>query len=159
MQPHAAETEPSRLSPPAAGGPAVPGFSLSSEDGAVLLRIFSESLRVNRHYELFQWLSGDLQQFLPHSLLISAWGDFEEGDFSLDVVSALPGVRTDSLGHCRIEDLVAHCHEQWLDAGRQPLVLAMAGVGFAHVITGVALATSSRLAAASFPVTRPMRPP
>jgi transcriptional regulator EpsA len=127
MQPHAAETDPPRLSPPAAGGPAVPGFSLSSEDGAVLLRIFSESLRVNRHYELFQWLSGDLQQFLPHSLLISAWGDFEEGDFSLDVVSALPGVRTDSLGHCRIEDLVAHCHEQWLDAGRQPLVLAMAG--------------------------------
>ena len=127
MQPHAAEIEPCRLSPPAPGGPAVPSFQLSTEDGAILLRIFSESLRVNRHYDLFQWLTGDLQQFLPHSLLISAWGDFSEGGFALDVVSALPGVRTDSLGHCRIEDLVVHCHEQWLSAGRRPLVLAMAG--------------------------------
>jgi transcriptional regulator EpsA len=127
MHTHASEAEVSRLSSLPAGGSAVPEFQLSTEDGAVLLRILSESLQVNRHYDLLQWLSGDLQQFLPHSLLISAWGNFEEGELSLDVVSALPGVRTEGLRHCRMKDLVAYCHAQWLSAGRQPLVLPTAG--------------------------------
>jgi transcriptional regulator EpsA len=127
MQTHASDIEPSSLAPPAPGGADLPDFHLSSEDGAALLRIFSGSLQVSRHYELFQWLSGDLQQFLPHSLLISAWGDFAGGELTLDVVSALPGVRTESLRHCRMEDLAAYCHAQWLEASRQPLVLPMAG--------------------------------
>lgn len=104
---------------------------LSTEDGAVLLRIFSDSLRVQRHYELLQWLSGELQQFLPHTLLISAWGDFARRELTLDVVSALPGVRTGELKHCRIYDLVMQCHARWLRAGRQPIVVPLPGPGAA----------------------------
>lgn len=107
--------------------PALQRLPFSTEDGALLLRIFSDSLRVSRHYELFLWLTGELQQFLPHNVLISAWGDFERRDLRLDVVSALPGVRTERLKHCRIDDLVMHCHAQWLNAERQPLVVSTAG--------------------------------
>jgi transcriptional regulator EpsA len=108
-----------------------PHFDLSTEDGAVLLRIFSEALRVDRHYDLFRWLSGDLQRFLPHSVLISAWGDFARRKLMFDVVSALPGVRTGALRHCRIDELVLHCHAEWRAAARQPLVMALAGAAMA----------------------------
>lgn len=94
-------------------------FRLSTEDGARFLRILSDSLAVNRHYELFQWLSGELQRFLPHSLLISAWGDFAGRSVALDVVSALPGARTDRLKDCRIDNLVMHCYEQWREQARR----------------------------------------
>jgi transcriptional regulator EpsA len=102
-------------------------FQLSSQDGAILLRVLAESLRVNRHYELLLWLSGELQQFLPHNLLLSAWGDFANRRLSLDVVSALPGVRTRGLKDCRIHDLVLQCHAQWVEGGRRPLAAIWAG--------------------------------
>jgi transcriptional regulator EpsA len=127
MHTSASEADDASYSQSVAAPPLRPNFQLSTEDGAVFLRVFSESLRVNRHYDLLQWLTGELQHFLPHSLLLSAWGDFTKGELSLDVVSALPGVRTDGLKHCRIEALVMHCYAQWLRAGREPLILPMAG--------------------------------
>jgi transcriptional regulator EpsA len=117
------------LSPELPPKPALHRFQPSTEDGAILLRILCESLRVNRHYELLLWLSGELQQFLPHNILISAWGDFSRRDLILDVVSALPGVRTDRLKDCRIHDLVTQCYAQWVERGRRPLVASWAGAG------------------------------
>ena len=29
-----------------------------------------------RHVELFGWLQGEVQEFLPHQILVAAWGDF-----------------------------------------------------------------------------------
>ena len=58
MHTSASEADDASYSQPAAGPPLQPDFQLSTEDAAVLLRIFSESLRVNRHYDLLQWLTG-----------------------------------------------------------------------------------------------------
>jgi transcriptional regulator EpsA len=77
------------------------------------------------------WLSGELQQFLPHNILLAAWGDFASRKLTLDVVSAVPGVRTDRLKECRIVDLVMHCHAQWVERARRPLVVSPAGAGVA----------------------------
>ncbi len=98
-------------------------FQLSEAEGARFLRIVSDSLLITRHKQLFLWLSGELQQFLPHQIMISAWGDFAKGAVKLDLVSGLPGVRTAGLAHCSIDDIVRDSYAQWIDAGRRPLVL------------------------------------
>ncbi len=47
--------------------------------------------------DLFLWLQGDVQRFLPHEVLIAAWGDFGAGSISFDVISPLPSLRTETL--------------------------------------------------------------
>ncbi len=99
---------------------------LSEGEGKIFLRIVSDSQAIHRHYDLFLWLKGELQGFLPHDIFISACGDFATWQMKLDVVSALPGVRTAQLAHCSIDELVEGLHAQWVAGGRQPLVLGAA---------------------------------
>jgi transcriptional regulator EpsA len=97
---------------------------LNLEESASFLRVAADSLAIKRHYELFLWLNGELQTFLPHEILVAAWGDFATGNLRFDVASSLPGVRTAQLAHCRLDDLVRDAYTQWVDAGRGPLVLS-----------------------------------
>ena len=101
-------------------------FELTADEGQRFLRIISQSLRVRRHYELFQLLQGDVQHFIPHQVLISAWGDFGGPELKLDVISALPGVRTSRLHDCNVEDLLRELYVRWLGYGRKPVLLALA---------------------------------
>lgn len=66
-------------------------------DGVGFLQTAEASLRINQHMDLVQWLQGDVQRFLPHEVLIAAWGDFGTGDVSFDVVSSLSHLRTETL--------------------------------------------------------------
>jgi transcriptional regulator EpsA len=97
---------------------AEPGyFSFSNEEGARFLRIVSEARSINRHHQLLLWLNGEMQSFLPHQIMISAWGDLARWDLSLDVVSSLPGARTSELANSCINGFLRSAHSQWL-AGR-----------------------------------------
>jgi len=114
------------LVPRPAPKPASQAFELSAEQSARFLRIAAASLWIKRHYDLLVWLNGELQHFLPHQILVSAWGDFASWNVKLDVVSTLPGVRTEQLAHCRIGPLVKSCYTQWAARGRRPLMLEAA---------------------------------
>lgn len=65
---------------------------------------------------------GEVQQFLPHEIFISAWGNFANWDLRLDVISALPGVRTEQLLRHSIDDVLRVAHLKWIEGGRQPLL-------------------------------------
>jgi transcriptional regulator EpsA len=104
------------------------GFRLDENESHGLLRIIAESLRVRRHYQLYLWLQGEVQRFLPHQILISAWGDFQNWNLKLDIVSGLPGVRTEQLAHCRIDALLQRLFAGWVEGGRQPVVVRAADV-------------------------------
>jgi transcriptional regulator EpsA len=99
-----------------------PRFSPSAEEVARYVRIISQSQAIRRHVDLFAWLTGDVRQFLPHEVLISAWGEFTSWDVRLDVISALPGVRTLQLLHHPIDDVVKTAYLRWIEGGRQPLI-------------------------------------
>jgi transcriptional regulator EpsA len=101
-------------------------FPLTAEEGERLLRILAESQLIRRHVQLFLWLQGEIQHFLPHQILISAWGDFENWNLKLDVISGLPGVRTEQLAHCGIDGYVKDLFARWVDGGRKPLVVPAA---------------------------------
>lgn len=99
---------------------------LSAEENARFVRIVSQGALISRHYAIYQWLSGEVQQVLPHQMLIAAWGDFMRRELRLDVISALPGVRTTQIARCSIDDLLYKAHAEWVEAGRQPVLLETA---------------------------------
>ncbi|MBC7803876.1 MAG: hypothetical protein H7Y16_08385 [Candidatus Parcubacteria bacterium] len=136
----ASPVEDSDLSMIAFGAPAMPlGFSLAAKRSAVqsasstfeltraeihsFLRLIARSLHVRRHYELFQLVQGEVQDFIPHRILISAWGDFDSAGLKIDVVSAIPGVRTKRAATCDVDRLMGALYVRWLAQGRQPLLL------------------------------------
>ena len=101
----------------------VPG--LDAYDGARFVRILSESRLIRRHGELLRWLK-EAQQFLPHEILIAAWGDFQRWNIKCEVVSHLPGVCAAQGRGCALDDLLRESYTQWVRSGREPLVLQAA---------------------------------
>jgi transcriptional regulator EpsA len=109
--------------PIAAKGTAGKTFELTAEESARFLRIVAEGTLITRHYGIYRWLNGELQQFLPHDILICAWGDFSSWNLQLDITSGLPGVRTGQLAHCPVDDLIREAYARWLEGARQPVLL------------------------------------
>ena len=103
------------------GAPAA--FELTGDEIRSFLRLIARSLHVKRHYELFQLVQGEVQNFIPHQILVSAWGDFDSSDLNIDVISAIPGVRTHGLATCDVERLMRAMYVRWLAHGRRPLLL------------------------------------
>lgn len=81
------------------------------------LSVIQAALQVRRHYELFRWLQGDLQYFLPHEILLAAWGDLGKGLLFVDVASPLPGVRTEAAIDKDVTPLVRDLFQRWQDNG------------------------------------------
>ena len=101
-------------------------FQLTADESARFFNIVAQCGRIRRHYDIYRWLGGEVQHFLPHEILLSAWGDFANWDIRLDLTSALPGVRTGQLAHCRIDPLVREAYTRWIEGGRQPVLLKAA---------------------------------
>ena len=101
-------------------------FPLTADESARFFRVVAECGRIRRHYDIYRWLGGEVQHFLPHEILLSAWGDFDNWDVKLDLTSALPGVRTGQLAHCRADSLVRQAYARWIEARRTPVLLKAA---------------------------------
>ena len=87
------------------------------------IKIIGEAASVSRHRDLLLWLQGDIQNFLPHDILLAGWGKFEDGTIHHDIVSTLPGVRSYSPGTDSLPFLLGKLHERWTAAGKVPLAL------------------------------------
>jgi transcriptional regulator EpsA len=98
-------------------------FELTREEIRSFLRLIARSLQIRRHYELFQLVQGEMQDFIPHKILISAWGDFDGADLKIDVISAIPGVRTTRPAGCDLQKLLSALYVRWRAQDRQPLLL------------------------------------
>lgn len=107
-------------------------FQLTTEERVRFLRIVAECGRIQRHYDIYRWLSGDVQHFLPHQILLSAWGDFASWNLKLDLTSGLPGVRTGQLAHCRVDQLLRQAYARWTDAGRRSMLFRPGELHEAH---------------------------
>jgi transcriptional regulator EpsA len=104
-------------------GPQPKAFQLTADESVRFMRIVAECGRIRRHYDIYRWLGGEVQHFLPHEILLSAWGDFANWNLKLDLTSGLPGVRTSQLAHCSLDDFIREAYARWVDAGRQAVVL------------------------------------
>jgi transcriptional regulator EpsA len=97
--------------------------STSIERQVALLQIIQQSVRIRRHIEIFLWLNGELQRFLPHEILLVAWGDFVRGNLLFDVISPIPGVRTHRLSSENMIPFVTQLFEGWCAKGSAPYLL------------------------------------
>jgi transcriptional regulator EpsA len=70
--------------------------------------------------DLLIWLQGDMQRYLPHDILIVAWGDFAKGRLRHDVISAIPGVRSFNSNTKYVNALMSRLHDKWVANGRRP---------------------------------------
>jgi transcriptional regulator EpsA len=87
------------------------------------IKIIGEAVSVSRHQDLLLWLQGDIQNFLPHDILIAGWGNFEDGTIHHDIVSKMSGVRSCATGTDSLPFLLSKLHERWVAAGKVPLGL------------------------------------
>lgn len=90
----------------------------------------SQVFGVRRHIDLMRWLQGDLQTYLPHEIMVAAWGDFHLGVIYYDVVSALPGVRSESAVAEAISPLLVSLFNRWIAQDRAPYFLNVTDQGF-----------------------------
>ncbi|KAF0161682.1 MAG: LuxR family transcriptional regulator [Rhodocyclaceae bacterium] len=88
--------------------------------------ILESAPRIERHADLLLWLQGDMQAFLPHQILIAAWGDFTRGPIYFDAVSPIPYARTAQLDDERTRLLLRGLFDRWLDNGRAPYAMPVA---------------------------------
>jgi transcriptional regulator EpsA len=107
-----------------------PGYRhLTANDGERFLRIAMQANRLRSHFELFQFLQRDVQYFIPHQILISASGDFRDSSLTIDVISAIPGIRTGEMVDCNIDDALRSLWVRWTTHGGQPVLLDRLAVG------------------------------
>lgn len=100
-------------------------YDMTAAESQRFLRIIWNASQIKHHYELFLLLQGEIQHFISHQILIAAWGDFHDSKLTLDVVSALPGVRTAKVNGCasEVERMLRDLHGRWIANGRRKMLL------------------------------------
>src|SRR5450830_1450120 len=99
--------------------------NLDKNDLSHFVELIHESLSVRTHFEFFLWFQGNLQRFIPHEIMIAAWGDFSLGLIYFDVVSAIPGVRTTKTPNSNLTPLLKRLFNYWLEQGKSPFSLSV----------------------------------
>ncbi len=106
--------------------------SLSSEELQNFHRVVTHSAGVRSHFDVYVWLQGEMQKYLPHDIMIAAWGDFQSGAIQHDILSAIDGARSNSSNIEAITPLLLNLFQRWTTVGSKPFTLTAGNKGFAH---------------------------
>lgn len=102
------------------------------------MEIIHNSLAIKSHRELLHWLQGGVQELVPHTVLIAAWGNFVSGQIFLDVVSPLPSLRTTSVSTGLVLPFLLRTFETWKKAGSEPVSFPLGSGAFDNEAPGMA---------------------
>jgi transcriptional regulator EpsA len=94
---------------------------ISELSGAI--KVIQESFGIRTHQDLFHWLRDCVNDFLPHEILVSAWGDFVDGPVCYDIVSPLPGIRTELFQEEDVRRFLSVLYEGWVANNLNPYVV------------------------------------
>ena len=104
--------------------------SLSDDNLERYFRIIREGIAVRSHSDLLRWLQGEVQHYLPHEIMLAIWRDAGANHFRHDLVSALPGVRTEHLQSENLLALQRGLYSCWVELGKVPYRLSLGTCGF-----------------------------
>lgn len=85
-------------------------------------RILTHSVKLRSHLEVLVWLQGDMQRYLPHDIMIAAWGNFTNGQVQHDIISIVNGVRSQHSNGSILTPLLVQLFANWLAHDRQAFV-------------------------------------
>ena len=85
--------------------------------------LISETTEIRTHGDFLKWTQGRLQEFLPHDLMIAAWGDFSLGIIYYEIVSQIPGARTDIMQDQEMSAFLKRLYSYWISKDRTPFQL------------------------------------
>jgi|ERR1035437_1092590 transcriptional regulator EpsA len=85
--------------------------------------LIHEALSVRRHTDFMLWVQGRLQKYVPHEILIAAWGDFQLGVVHYDVLSVQPDLHTENVESKSLSPMLASLFKRWIDNNRSPMVM------------------------------------
>jgi transcriptional regulator EpsA len=92
----------------------------AQRDAALFLQIAGQGAGIESHGELWKWLRGDVQQWLPHDAMLVGWGDFASGQLQHDVLSGVPGLRTHDVSTGTLAPLLHFLRDCWAAAQQMP---------------------------------------
>lgn len=105
----------------------LPGFAelstFGSGAGASLSRVIESSRQITRSSHLTAWLQGELQELVPHQVMIVAWGDFRNEDVRYYALT-LPGSDLEEFPHKDTSPLLRRLYARWIAYGRRALGLS-----------------------------------
>lgn len=105
-------------------------LGLSNEDMEHLLITLDTSLKINKPTQFYLWAQGALQGFLPHELLLCAYGDIARMRFKFETFTS---VVQDPQVQQKIADpingLMARTMDDWLRASKHPRLFGDEGDG------------------------------
>ncbi|MGC3985945.1 MAG: LuxR C-terminal-related transcriptional regulator [Pseudorhodoferax sp.] len=96
--------------------------NLSIADRGRCFDVLTEVAQIRTHLDLVNWLRGGVQHFMPHDILVAAWGDFQRGAIGHDIVSPLRGVRTAQASMSALVSRLQELFASWSAGNRQPYV-------------------------------------
>ena len=88
-----------------------------------LMALLQSALSARSQADWSRWLQVDMQKFLPHDILIAAWGDFKTGMVGYDVITQSPDLLEHALPKDIIEPLMETVFDHWLAGGQEPLAI------------------------------------
>ncbi len=104
--------------------------SLSTKELHRYHRVVTGSVDVRSHFDVLAWLQGDMQRYLPHDILIAAWGNFQNGAIHHDVISPMPGVRSHDSNTSTVTPMLSSLFARWVAFGRKPYSVKAGQGGF-----------------------------
>lgn len=87
-------------------------------------RILTHSVKLRSHLEVLVWLQGDMQRYLPHEIMIAAWGNFRTGQVHHDIISIVHGVRSLHANGSILTPLLVQLFANWLAHEKQAFLYA-----------------------------------
>lgn len=102
--------------------------SLSSEEIQRYHSVVTHAVDVRSHFDMLIWLQGDMQHYLPHDIMLTAWGDFEAGEIHHNIISRMAGVRSKDSNAPAVTPLLLQLFSRWKEFKGKPFALN-AGIG------------------------------
>lgn len=92
----------------------------SNGRGLRFVDIITEAIEIRSHEQFLFWAQGALQKFLPHDVMIAAWGDFSLGIIYYDIISSIPGARTHLMQEKEMAAFLKRLYFYWASKDKTP---------------------------------------
>lgn len=74
---------------------------------------------IRKHFDFYQWQQKSVSRFIPHDILIAAWGNFSKGNLQFDISSSNSRIHNQQLlsGCNEIQPLIKSLYRRWEQNG------------------------------------------